>query len=504
MDVVAFLGSLDVATIFLTSAISLVFLKIVQRAIRGPRKKLPPGPWRLPVIGSYHHVRGGPRHHRISDLAKQYGPVMMLKMGQTPTLVVSSPELAREIMKTQDANFAQRPDHPAAEVVLYGCSNITFSPVGAHWKLLRKMCALQLVNAKSIRKFQGLRDKEALSMIWELQEHARCSSEPVNLTDKIFRTIFDTVSKAAYGENYEARDHLFFISEKLMSRSSFEMGICDLFPKQKWLTKITGTKAKWESLVNVMDPILDKIISSTKVAPSGFIEGEADNLLSALLRVMEDGGLTISQVKAVMLDMIFGGTETSSSTADWALSELLRKPKLMKRAQDEVRQVVSDNKGCMNETTIESMKYLKAIVKETLRLHPPTPFLVPREAIRTCEVNGYTIPAGTEVHVNIWTIMRDPKYWSSPEEFLPDRFLNLNIDFKGFNFEYTPFGSGKRICPGMLLGVASVECMLTRLLYHFDLELPPGTTPETLDMTDTLGFTMKRKNPIIVIPRIPS
>lgn len=203
-------------------------------------------------------------------------------------------------------------------------------------------------------------------------------------------------------------------------------------------------------------------------------------------------------------DMIFGGTETSSSTTDWALSELLRKPKLMKRAQDEVRQVVSDNKRCINEATIESMKYLKAIVKETLRLHPPAPFLVPREALRTCEVNGYTIPAGTEVHVNAWTIMRDPKYWSSPEEFLPDRFLNLNIDFKGFNFEYTPFGSGKRICPGMLLGVTSVECMLTRLLYHFDLELPPGTTPENLDMTDTLGFTMKRKNPIIVIPRIPS
>lgn len=145
MDVVAFLGSLDVATIFLTTAISLVFLKIVQRAIWRPRKKLPPGPWRLPLIGSYHHVRGGPRHHRVRDLAKQYGPVMMLKMGETPTLVVSSPELAREIMKTQDANFAQRPRHPAAEVVLYGCSNITFSPVGDHWKLLRKMCALQLV-----------------------------------------------------------------------------------------------------------------------------------------------------------------------------------------------------------------------------------------------------------------------------------------------------------------------------------------------------------------------
>lgn len=138
-------------------------------------------------------------------------------------------------------------------------------------------------------------------MIRELQEHARSSSEPVNLTDKIFRTIFNTVSKAAYGENYEGIDDLFFISEKLMSSSSSEMGICDLFPKQKWLTEITGTKGKWESLVSVMDPILDKIMSSTKVAPSGFIGGEADNLLSALLRIMEDGGLTISQVKAVML-----------------------------------------------------------------------------------------------------------------------------------------------------------------------------------------------------------
>lgn len=199
--------------------------------------------------------------------------------------------------------------------------------------------------------------------------------------------------------------------------------------------------------------------------------------------------------------MILGGTETSSTTIEWAMTELIRNPESMKMVQAEIRRVVSDNKGYINETTIENLKYLKAVIKETLRLHPPAPFLIPRECTQTCEINGYTIPVGTQVIVNAWAIGRDPDYWSFSEKFLPDRFLNLSIDYKGFNFEYIPFGSGKRICPGMLFGMAMVELILAQLLYHFDWELPPGTTPESLDMSETFGTTMRRKTHLILIPK---
>ncbi|XP_031261126.1 cytochrome P450 71D10-like [Pistacia vera] len=179
--------------------------------------------------------------------------------------------------------------------------------------------------------------------------------------------------------------------------------------------------------------------------------------------------------------------------------ELLRNPRVMKEAQAEVRRVF-DGKGYVDENGIQELKYLKSVIKETMRLHAPVPLLLPRECRESCEINGYKIPEKTRVVVNGWAIGRDPGYWNDAETFYPERFLGSAIDFRGADFEYIPFGVGRRICPGLMFALPNIELPLAQLLYHFDWKLPNGMNPEDLDMTEVFGVTLGRKTDLMLIP----
>jgi cytochrome P450 len=200
-------------------------------------------------------------------------------------------------------------------------------------------------------------------------------------------------------------------------------------------------------------------------------------------------------------NMIGAGGETTSTTIIWAMAELARDLRVMKKARYEVREIF--NKKGIGENNINELKYLKLVVKETLRLHPPSPLLLPRECGQACEIDGYHIPAKSKVMVNAWAIGRDPKYWSEPERFYPERFVDSSIDYKGTNFEYIPFGAGRRICPGSTFGLISVELTLALLLYHFDWKLPNEMKGEDLDMAEQFGANVKRKNDLYLIPNAP-
>ena len=196
--------------------------------------------------------------------------------------------------------------------------------------------------------------------------------------------------------------------------------------------------------------------------------------------------------------MFAAGSETSATTVEWAMSELMKNPELMKKAQNEVREVFGEN-GRVNEERLNQLKLLRSIVKETLRLHPSV-HLIQRECSENCVINEYEIPAKTKVLINAWAIGRDPCYWKEAEEFRPERFLDSSIDFRGINFEYIPFGAGRRICPGTSFALPSIELPLANLLYHFDWKLPNGMKFEDLDMTESFGLTVRRKNDLFLIP----
>lgn len=192
-------------------------------------------------------------------------------------------------------------------------------------------------------------------------------------------------------------------------------------------------------------------------------------------------------------DVLAAGSETSSTTLEWAMSELMKNPRILRKAQHEVREVFQGQAN-LSEDSMPKLSYVHLVIKEALRLHPPGPFLTPRECRETCQVLGYDVPKGTAVFVNAWAIGRDNKNWEDAEEFMPERFASSDIDFRGANFEYIPFGAGRRICPGMALGLTIMELVLASLLYHFDWELPDGNNPEELDMTERFGMTVRRKS----------
>lgn len=197
-------------------------------------------------------------------------------------------------------------------------------------------------------------------------------------------------------------------------------------------------------------------------------------------------------------DLYIAGTETSSATLEWAMSEMLKNPRVMEKAQAEVRSIFG-KRGYADENALHELKYLKLVIKETLRLYPPAP-LIPRQSTQTCEILGHKIPERTRIIVNTWTIGRDPRHWSEADRFYPERFIDGSIDYKGNNFEYIPFGAGRRMCPGVSFALVNIELLLAQFLYHFDWNLPNRRNLDELDMTECFGMTMRRKNDLYLIP----
>ena len=202
--------------------------------------------------------------------------------------------------------------------------------------------------------------------------------------------------------------------------------------------------------------------------------------------------------------MFAAGTDTTFIVLDWAMTELILNPNVLEKVQAEVRSVLGERRVVL-ESDLPQLSYMKAVIKETFRLHPPAPVLVPRESIEHVRIDGYDIPAKTRVFVNAWAIGRDPETWEDPETYKPERFLDSPIDFRGQDFELIPFGAGRRICPAISFGIASVELALAQILHSFDWELPPGVSAKDLDMTEVFGITMHRKYGLEVLakPRFP-
>ena len=199
-------------------------------------------------------------------------------------------------------------------------------------------------------------------------------------------------------------------------------------------------------------------------------------------------------------EMFFAGSETTSSTIEWAMAELLRMPYSMRKVKDEIDQVVGPNRK-VEEGDIDALPYLQAVTKETLRLHPVIPLLLPRNSLQDSNYMGYHIPKNTQVFVNAWAIGRDPESWDDPLSFKPERFLGKNIEYKGQHFELIPFGSGRRICVGFALAHRVVHLALATLLQSFDWELSNSDTLGTLDRDERMGITVRKLVPLKAIPK---
>ncbi|XP_027341851.1 cytochrome P450 71D9-like [Abrus precatorius] len=465
--------------------------------------KLPPGPPKLPLIGNLHQLSAMP-HQGLAKLSQQYGPLMHIKLGGLSTIVVSSPEMAKEIMKTHDIIFANRPYLLAADVLSYGSKGMSFSPLGSYWRQMRKICTFELLTPKRVESFQSIRQEEASNLVKEI-----CLNEgsSINLTKMISSFSYGFTSRVAFGGKSEyQQDFISVMKDVVKVVAGFS--IADLYPSIEVLQVLTGLRSKVVKLHQEIDRILEKIVRDHRETSSEtkeINEKAGEDLVDVLLRLQKQNNLehplSDSVIKATILDIFSAGSGTSAKTIEWAMSELVKNPSVMERARAEVRRVF-DGKGHVEEANLRELKYLKSVIKETMRLHIPVPLLLPRECSEKCEINGYEIPAKTKVIVNAWAIGRDPHYWNEAEKFYPERFLDSSIDYKGADFQFIPFGAGRRMCPGTTFGIANVELLLANLLFHFDWNMPNGNNPEELDMSESFGLSVRRKNDLYLIPNM--
>ncbi|MCD7458692.1 hypothetical protein HAX54_038908 [Datura stramonium] len=451
------------------------------------------------------HMVGGLPHLVLRDLAKKYGPIMHLQLGEVSIVVVSSPDIAKQILKTHDLAFASRPKLLASEIGLYNCSDVAFCPYGDYWRQMRKICVLEVLSTKNVRSFSSIRRDEVLRMI-EFFQSSSSGGEPVNVTKRISLFTSYIICRSAFGTIFKEQDEFIRVMKKMtLLLGGFD--VADIFPSMKFLHVLSGMKGKIMDVHHKLDVILENIINEHKknLATSSKNNGELgghEDLIEVLLRLKKDGDfqfpITNDNIKAIVYDMFAAATETTSTAIDWAMVEMIKNPSIFAKAQAEVREAFR-GKETFEENDIEELKYLKLVIKETLRLHPPLPLMLPRECREEVDINGYTIPLKTKVIVNVWAIGRDPNYWDNAESFKPERFEQSSVDFTGNNFEYLPFGSGRRICPGISFGLANIYWPLAKLLYHFDWKLPAGIDPSDLDMTESDGASCFRKSDLYLI-----
>ncbi|CAL5202311.1 unnamed protein product [Lathyrus oleraceus] len=480
-----------------------IFLFIIFILIlSSTNSKLPPGPPKLPLIGNIHQLGSMP-HHSLKKLSQKYGPLMHIKLGQIPIIVVSSPEMAKQIMKTHDTKFSNRPHLLAADIITYGSKGITFSPYGSYWRQMRKICTFELLTPKRVESFRSIREHEVSNIVREIRLSEGSS---INLSKMIALFSYGLTSRIALGGKSEDQE-AFMVAMKDVTKLIGGFSLADLFPSFKLLHVLSGVRSKSEKVHAELDRILEKILRyhkpDTNLETKIIHEKDGEDLVDVLLKLQKENNLehplSDSVIKANMLDIFSAGSGTSFKTSEWAMSELIRNPKVMKKAQTEVRRVF-DAKGYVAEANIHELKYLKLVIKETLRLHGPVPLLLPRECSERCEINGYVIPAKTKVIVNAYAIGMDPNYWDEPMKFCPERFIDSEVDYKGVDFEFIPFGAGRRMCPGITFGVVNVEILLANLLFHFDWKMVGGNKGEELDMSESFGLSVKRKHDLYLIP----
>ncbi|XP_009132141.2 cytochrome P450 71B10 [Brassica rapa] len=497
----------NMAVIWLLSLLFLISILItaVKRTKQSDGRQ-PPSPPGLPFIGNLHQLGPLP-HQSLWELSKKYGPVMLVKLGRVPTVVVSSPDTAKQVLRDHDLNCCSRPSVEGARKLSYNFRDIAFSRYDDYWKELRKLCVMELFSTKQVNLIQPIKKMEMKKLIHSITESAY-KKTPVNLSETFLSLNANVVCKASFGVSFQGtvlNNEKFqaLVHEAIEMLGSFSAS--DFFPYIGWIFDwFTGLHARRERSVRDLDAFYEQMIDLH--LQKNREERSEDDFVDLLLKLEKEeavlgyGKLTRNHIKAILMNILLGGINTSAITMTWAMAELARNPRVMKKVQSEIRDQIGKNKEAriisLDET--DKLKYLKMVIKETWRLHPVSPLLVAREVISEFKINGYTIQPKTRLHVNTWGTGRDPEIWKDPKEFIPERFMDRDIEANGQHFELLPFGGGRRICPAMYMGATTVEFGLANLLYQFDWKIPEGV--EDVDMDEASGLTSHKKHDLLLVP----
>ncbi|XP_065855057.1 cytochrome P450 76A1-like [Euphorbia lathyris] len=492
-------------------SISTLYLLHRRRITTLNRRRFPPGPSGWPILGNLLDLGLMP-HRTLTKLRKQYGDIIGLRLGSMNTMVILSAKAAAEFFKNHDISFAERTITETMRVHGYNQGSLALAPYGSYWRVLRKLVTVDMLVTKKITDTTYIRRKCVDDMLRWIEEESSENKIGDNHGIHVAKFVF-LMSMNLLGNLMLSRDLVdpesrkgseFFEAMMGLMETSGYANVADYFPWLKWVDP-QGLRRKMEKelgkALEIASEFVKERIEEVKVS-----ESKRKDFLDVLLEFKGNGKdepekISDHDVNIFILEIFMAGSETTSSTNEWALTELLLHPDSMKKAKSEILSVVGPNKK-LQESHIENLPFLQAIVKETLRLHPPIPFLVPRKAIQDTNFMGYNIPQNTQVLVNTWAIGRDSEVWDDPLCFKPERFMGSNnVDYRGLNYEFIPFGAGRRMCAGVSLAHRVLHLVLGSLIHEFDWEFCGNVDAENVDMGDRLGITMRKSEPLLAVPK---
>ncbi|KAI3851510.1 hypothetical protein MKW92_008350 [Papaver armeniacum] len=506
---------MDLFVLVVTLIFGFAFAKLYFRGVgRKPQERtrtLPPGPARWPIVGNL--LQLGPLPHKdFTRFCEKYGPLVYVRLGSVDAITTNDPDIIREILVQQDEVFASRPRTLAGIHLAYGCGDVALAPLGLHWKRMRRICMEQLLSTKRIESFANHRVDEAKHLVQDVL--ARSKAGEVNLRQVLGAFSMNNVTRMLLGKQYfgvksagpEAAMEFMDITHELFRLLGL-IYLGDYLPLWRWFDPF-GCEKEMRDVEKRMDEFHKRILEEHRKEErlSALKESEMDFVDILLGLPGEDGKehLEDVEIKALIQDMIAAATDTSSVTNEWAMAEVIKHPRVLLKIQEELDSVVGRDR-MVTESDLSHLNYLRCVVRETFRMHPAGPFLIPHESVKATNINGYHIPEKTRVFINTHALGRNSRIWDNVNEFRPERHLledgsRVEISHGG-DFRILPFSAGKRRCPGAPLGVFFVLMGLARLFHCFDWGPPDGLQPEDIDTTEVYGMTMPKAKPLIAVAK---
>ncbi|WKA08299.1 hypothetical protein VitviT2T_026033 [Vitis vinifera] len=467
-----------------------------------------PGPSGLPLIGLVFAFTGSLTHRVLAKLARvsEAAPLMAFSVGFTRFIISSQPETAKEILNS--SAFADRPVKESAYELLFHRA-MGFAPFGVYWRNLRRISATHLFSPRRIAGFGEFRRTIGLKMVDEIRVLMEKKGE-VKVKKVLHFGSLNNVMMSVFGRSYDFGKGVSGDAvelESLVSEGYELLGIfnwSDHLPLLGWLD-LQGVRKRCKKLVSKVNVFVSRIIDEHRLRRVGDGEVGRDgddssgDFVDVLLDLEKESRLSDSDMIAVLWEMIFRGTDTVAILLEWILARMVLHPDIQSKAQSEIDAVVGATR-LVSDSDIHKLPYLHAIVKETLRMHPPGPLLSwARLSIHDTHIGSHFIPAGTTAMVNMWAITHDDAVWDEPKEFKPSRFMEEDVSILGSDLRLAPFGSGRRVCPGKAMGLATVQLWLAQLLQNFKWV----ACDSGVDLSECLKLSMEMKQSLVckAVPR---
>ncbi|KAF9670959.1 hypothetical protein SADUNF_Sadunf13G0123300 [Salix dunnii] len=487
-----------------------ILVAILVSKLRGKRFKLPPGPLPVPVFGNWLQVGDDLNHRNLTDLAKKFGDIFLLRMGQRNLVVVSSPDLSKEVLHTQGVEFGSRTRNVVFDIFTGKGQDMVFTVYGEHWRKMRRIMTVPFFTNKVVQQYRYGWEDEAARVVEDVKKNPEAATNGIVLRRRLQLMMYNNMYRIMFDRRFESEEDPLFNKLKALNgersrlAQSFEYNYGDfipiLRPFLRGYLKICK-EVKDKRLQLFKDYFVDerKKLASTKNTNNEGLKCAIDHMLDA----QKKGEINEDNVLYIVENINVAAIETTLWSIEWGIAELVNHPEIQKKLRHELDTVLGPGHQITEPDTYK-LPYLNAVIKETLRLRMAIPLLVPHMNLHDAKLGGFDIPAESKILVNAWWLANNPAHWKNPEEFRPERFLEeeAKVEANGNDFRYLPFGVGRRSCPGIILALPILGITLGRLVQNFELLPPPGQSKiDTTGKGGQFSLHILKHSTIVAKPR---